>query len=92
MHLSTGSVFFTPTTITWYLPRQPDPMIMPDQFNLLAMHFGINGQRLSPAEMQAQQYFLSVDDYFVVTQIPIGAVGGYFKVICTFRLVLKIVI
>uniref|UniRef100_A0A3Q3B3F3 Uncharacterized LOC108233398 n=2 Tax=Kryptolebias marmoratus TaxID=37003 RepID=A0A3Q3B3F3_KRYMA len=74
-----GSVFFTETTITWYLPRQPDPVITSGQFNLLAVHFGINGQRLNAAEMQAQQYTVSVNDFFIVTEIPIGAVGGYYK-------------
>ncbi|XP_037541468.1 uncharacterized protein LOC119418278 [Nematolebias whitei] len=74
-----GSVFFTPTTITWYLPRQPDPLITSGPFNLMAVHFGINGQRLSAAVMQAHQYFVSIDDYFIVTTIPIGAAGGYFK-------------
>lgn len=58
----------------------------------MAVHFGINGQRLSAAEMQALQYFVSIDDYFIVTTIPIGAVGGYFKVICTFWLVWNLVV
>ncbi|XP_013871161.1 uncharacterized protein LOC106522629 isoform X3 [Austrofundulus limnaeus] len=74
-----GSVFITQTTITWYLPRRPDPIATSGQFNLLMVQFGINGQRLNAAEMQAQQYSVVVNDYFIVTEIPIGAAGGYYK-------------
>ncbi|KAM9703793.1 uncharacterized protein ACNS7B_002373 [Menidia menidia] len=74
-----GSVFFNSGIITWYLPRQIDPMITSGHYNLMEVHFGINGQRLDGAEMQARQYSLSLNDLYIVTQIPIGAVGGYYK-------------
>ncbi|XP_012724484.3 uncharacterized protein LOC105930698 isoform X2 [Fundulus heteroclitus] len=77
--LHEGSVFFTQSTITWYLPRQIDPMISSGQFNLLEVHFGINGQRLDAAEMQARDYSISLDDFYVITELPIGGVGGYYK-------------
>lgn len=41
---------------------------------------GVDGQRLDPAEMAARGYTLSVNDVYIVVEIPIGAVGGYFKV------------
>ncbi|XP_041832760.1 uncharacterized protein LOC121634283 isoform X2 [Melanotaenia boesemani] len=77
--LQEGSVFFSSTTITWYLPRQISPMMSSSHFNLLEVHFGIDGQRLSAAEMQANHYSLSLNDLYIVTQIPVGAVGGYYK-------------
>ncbi|KAM6915037.1 zona pellucida sperm-binding protein 2-like [Xenentodon cancila] len=74
-----GSVFFTSNMITWYLPRQMVPMISSQHFNLLEVHFGLNGQRLDPAEMQAHQYSVSVNENYVIAQIPFGAAGGYFR-------------
>lgn len=41
---------------------------------------GVNGQKLEPAEMAARRYSLTVNDVYIVVEIPIGAVGGYFKV------------
>ncbi|XP_072219007.1 uncharacterized protein [Leuresthes tenuis] len=74
-----GSVFFTSDTITWYLPRQIDPMISSEHFNLLEVHFGLNGERLNAEMMHAQQFSLSVNDLYIIVQIPIGAVGGHYK-------------
>ncbi|XP_069014802.1 uncharacterized protein [Embiotoca jacksoni] len=74
-----GSVSFTPKTITWYLPCRIDPLISSGQFKLLEVHMGIDGQRLNPAELHARQYSMSVNDVHVVVEIPVGAVGGYFK-------------
>lgn len=41
---------------------------------------GIDGRRLDAAEMAARRYFMFVSNAHVVAEIPIGAVGGYFKV------------
>uniref|UniRef100_A0A4W6F5T4 ZP domain-containing protein n=1 Tax=Lates calcarifer TaxID=8187 RepID=A0A4W6F5T4_LATCA len=73
------SVSFTPNTITWYLPRHIDPLISSGQLQLLEVHIGVDGQRLDPAEMAARQYSLSINDVHIIIQIPVGAVGGYFK-------------
>uniref|UniRef100_A0A3B4WA82 Uncharacterized LOC111661437 n=1 Tax=Seriola lalandi dorsalis TaxID=1841481 RepID=A0A3B4WA82_SERLL len=74
-----GSVSFTPNKITWHLPRHIDPLISSGQFNLLEVHMGVDGQRLDAAEMAARQYALFISDIHIVIQIPVGAVGGYFK-------------
>ena len=76
----TGSVSFTPNMITWFLPRHIDPLISSGQSKLLEVHMGIDGQRLDAAEMAARQYSLSINDLHIVIGIPVGAVGGYFKV------------
>ncbi len=44
---------------------------------------GVDGQRLDAAEMAARRYSLSVNDIYIVAEIPVGAVGGYFKVSCS---------
>lgn len=75
-----GSVFFTPTTITWYLPKHIDPLISSGQFRLLEVRMGIDGQRLDAAEMAARQYSLFINDRHIIVEIPVGAVGGHFKV------------
>ncbi|KAM6992413.1 uncharacterized protein LKV04_008474 [Tautogolabrus adspersus] len=74
-----GSVSFTPNTISWFLPRHIDPLISSGQFQLLEVHMGVNGQRLDAAEMAARRYTLTVNDIHIIVEIPIGAVGGYFK-------------
>ncbi|XP_035534148.1 uncharacterized protein LOC118340356 [Morone saxatilis] len=74
-----GSLFFTENTIQWFLPRHIDPLVSSDQFKLLEVHMGVDGQRLDAAEMAARQYTLLVDDIYIVVEIPVGAVGGYFK-------------
>lgn len=82
--LCTGSVSFTPDLISWFLPRHVDPLISSQQFKLLEVHVGVDGERLDAAEMAARRYSLSVTDLHVVVEIPVGAVGGHFKVTFTF--------
>uniref|UniRef100_A0A3P8TWM3 ZP domain-containing protein n=1 Tax=Amphiprion percula TaxID=161767 RepID=A0A3P8TWM3_AMPPE len=77
--LHTGSVFFTADTITWYLPRRIDPLISFGQPKLLEVYMGIDGQRLDAAEIEARWYSLTVTDTYIISVIPIGAVGGYYK-------------
>ncbi|KAI3363711.1 hypothetical protein L3Q82_001327 [Scortum barcoo] len=48
-------------------------------FQLLEVHMGINGQRLNAAEIAARRYSLSVNDVYIIVEIPVGAVGGSFK-------------
>uniref|UniRef100_A0AAQ5XZ85 ZP domain-containing protein n=1 Tax=Amphiprion ocellaris TaxID=80972 RepID=A0AAQ5XZ85_AMPOC len=73
------SVFFTADTITWYLPRRIDPLISFGQPKLLEVYMGIDGQRLDAAEIEARRYSLTVTDTYIISVIPIGAVGGYYK-------------
>lgn len=56
------------------------PMVSSGQFNLLEVHFGINGQRLDAAEIQAREYSVALNDFYIVTELPIGGVGGHYKV------------
>uniref|UniRef100_A0AAQ6IPS3 ZP domain-containing protein n=1 Tax=Anabas testudineus TaxID=64144 RepID=A0AAQ6IPS3_ANATE len=74
-----GSVSVSSNTIAWYLPWHIDPLISSKQFKLLEVHMGINGQRITTAEMAARQYSLIVSSTHIVIKIPIGAVGGYLK-------------
>uniref|UniRef100_A0A8C9WZT7 Uncharacterized LOC116066419 n=1 Tax=Sander lucioperca TaxID=283035 RepID=A0A8C9WZT7_SANLU len=77
--LCSGSVSFTPNTISWILPRHIDSLISSGQSKLLEVHMGVDGQRLDTAEMAARQYVLSVNEQHIVIEIPVGAVGGHFK-------------
>ncbi|KAK9531422.1 hypothetical protein VZT92_010849 [Zoarces viviparus] len=74
-----GSVFFTPDSISWFLPRNIEPLTSSGQFELLEVHMGVDGQRLNVAEMAARHYSLSVNNVYILTKIPVGAVGGHFK-------------
>ncbi|XP_037305482.2 uncharacterized protein LOC119195016 [Pungitius pungitius] len=77
--LMEGSVSFTPHSISWFLPRRINPLISGGHIKLLEVHMGVDGQRLDVAEMAARRYSMSVNDLYVVTEIPVGAVGGHFK-------------
>uniref|UniRef100_A0A8C2ZPV2 ZP domain-containing protein n=1 Tax=Cyclopterus lumpus TaxID=8103 RepID=A0A8C2ZPV2_CYCLU len=65
--------------IRWFLPRHIDPLILSGQFKLLEVHMGVDGQRLDAAEMTDRRYSLSVNDIYIIIEIPVGAVGGHFK-------------
>uniref|UniRef100_A0A3Q1IYQ0 ZP domain-containing protein n=1 Tax=Anabas testudineus TaxID=64144 RepID=A0A3Q1IYQ0_ANATE len=51
----------------------------PLELGCFLLHMGINGQRITTAEMAARQYSLIVSSTHIVIKIPIGAVGGYLK-------------
>ncbi|XP_034384063.1 uncharacterized protein LOC117727742 [Cyclopterus lumpus] len=74
-----GSVSFTQHSLSWFLPRQIDPLIFSGQFKLLEVHMGVDGQRLDAAEIADRRYSLSVNDVYIIIEIPVGAVGGHFK-------------
>lgn len=71
---------FTDKVIRWILPKRIDPLLSSGQFTLLEIHMGVNGQRLDAEEMAVRGYALTVNDVYIVVEIPIGAVGGYYKV------------
>ena len=66
--------------ITWTLPWHIDPLVSSKKFRLLEVHMGIDGQRLATSEMAVRQYAISVNEIYIIIEIPVGAVGGYFKV------------
>uniref|UniRef100_A0A673BQ92 ZP domain-containing protein n=1 Tax=Sphaeramia orbicularis TaxID=375764 RepID=A0A673BQ92_9TELE len=74
-----SSISFTPYTIIWFLPKFIEPLISTNQPRLLEVFVGIDGHRLSPAEIAARGYAITVTDLHIIVHIPVGAVGGYFK-------------
>uniref|UniRef100_A0A3B5BAZ9 Zona pellucida sperm-binding protein 2-like n=1 Tax=Stegastes partitus TaxID=144197 RepID=A0A3B5BAZ9_9TELE len=46
---------------------------------IVEMHMGINGKRLDKSQMAARGYTLSVTDFHIVTEIPVGSPDGYYK-------------
>lgn len=77
--LSTGGVLFTEDVISWYVPRRVTPLV-DGTFKTLEMLMGINGQRLDKSQMTARGYTLSVTDFHIVIEIPVGSPDGYYKV------------
>ncbi|XP_077367109.1 uncharacterized protein LOC144010602 [Festucalex cinctus] len=73
-----GSVFFTENMISWYLPTRIDPLLSSGRFRLLEAHVGVDGKRLTADEVSARHYNMTVDNMYIVVQIPIGAPGGFF--------------
>ncbi|XP_051792634.1 zona pellucida protein AX 1 [Acanthochromis polyacanthus] len=74
----TGGVLFTEESISWHMPRRVTPL-MDSRFRIVEMHMGINGQRLDKSQMAARGYSLSVTDFHIVTEIPVGSPDGYYK-------------
>ncbi|XP_039981513.1 uncharacterized protein LOC120789089 [Xiphias gladius] len=74
----TGGVLFTEDVISWHVPRRVTPLI-DGSFKILEIHMGINGQRLDKSQMAARGYTLSVTDFHIVVEIPVGAPDGYYK-------------
>ncbi|XP_062324228.1 uncharacterized protein LOC134025304 [Osmerus eperlanus] len=74
-----GSVSFTPNMITWSVPQRIDPLVSSCNFQLKEVFLGVEGMRLSPGEVMARRYSLSLNKMHIILQIPVGAVGGYFK-------------
>ncbi|KAI4818965.1 hypothetical protein KUCAC02_004252 [Chaenocephalus aceratus] len=70
-----GGVFFTETSIRWFLPRRIDPMIHSKHFRLLEVNMGVDGRKLEATEMSARNYSLTLDDLYIIVEIPIGAAG-----------------
>ncbi|XP_049613172.1 uncharacterized protein [Syngnathus scovelli] len=73
-----GSVYFTENMISWFLPTRIDPLISSSQFRLLEVHIGVDGRRLNADELSARRYNVTVDNMYIMVQIPIGAPGGFF--------------
>ncbi|KAL0965042.1 hypothetical protein UPYG_G00276030 [Umbra pygmaea] len=74
-----GSVAFTSDLITWYMPRQIDPLLSSDSFTMLEVYMGVDGKRLDDKEMAARNYSVSVTEVHIIVKIPVGAIGGYYK-------------
>ncbi|KAK5930057.1 hypothetical protein CesoFtcFv8_000256 [Champsocephalus esox] len=74
-----GGVSFTETSIRWFLPRRIDPLICPKHFRLLEANMGVNGRKLEASEISARNYSLTLDDLYVIVEIPIGAAGCQIK-------------
>uniref|UniRef100_A0A674EL30 Uncharacterized LOC115195752 n=1 Tax=Salmo trutta TaxID=8032 RepID=A0A674EL30_SALTR len=69
----------TPEVITWYMPKHIDPLFSSDAFTMLEVYMGIDAKRLDTEEMAARNYSVLVTEAHIIVEIPVGAVGGYFK-------------
>ncbi|KAK5880644.1 hypothetical protein CesoFtcFv8_023648 [Champsocephalus esox] len=78
-----GGVFFTETSIRWFLPRRIDPLIYSKHFRLLEANMGVDGRKLEATEMSARNYSLTFDDLYVIVEIPIGAAGCHIRTTLT---------
>nr|BCF79768.1 zona pellucida protein homologue ZPAX [Hippoglossoides dubius] len=74
----TGGILFTEEVISWYVPRRMTPLV-DGNFKILEMFMGINGQRLDASQMAARGYTLSVTDFHIIVEIPVGSPDGYYE-------------
>ncbi|CAN9507880.1 unnamed protein product [Ophioblennius macclurei] len=74
----TGGVLFTEDVISWHIPRRVTPL-MDSGATVADMSLGINGQRLDKSQMASRGYALTVTDFHIVANIPVGSPDGYYK-------------
>lgn len=75
-----GGLHFTDELITWYMPRYITPLMIVPQHQILAVHMGINGKRLSQAEMNARGHTMTISELQILISLPVGGPDGYYKV------------
>ncbi|XP_051732227.1 zona pellucida protein AX 2 isoform X2 [Ctenopharyngodon idella] len=64
--------------IYWHFPLHITPLVS-SEVEILEVHMGINGRRLTPEEMSSRNFSMMFTESHVVVEIPIGAPGGYYK-------------
>ncbi|XP_016524386.1 zona pellucida protein AX 1 isoform X1 [Poecilia formosa] len=74
----TGGVLFTGDLISWHVPHRVTPLL-DGRIRLVEMNMGIDGLRLDSAQMAARGYYLSITDFHIIVEIPIGSPDGYYK-------------
>lgn len=75
----TGGALFNDDTISWHVPRHVTPLV-DSSFEIVEMHMGISGQRLDSSQMATRGYTLTVTDFHIVIEMPVGSPDGYCKV------------
>lgn len=75
----TGGVLFNDDTISWHVPRHVTPLV-DSSFEIVEMHMGISGQRLDSSQMATRGYTLTITDFHIVIEMPVGSPDGYCKV------------
>ncbi|KAI7800027.1 hypothetical protein IRJ41_022789, partial [Triplophysa rosa] len=64
--------------ISWHVPWHITPLVS-SGVEIFEVHLGVNGRRLSPAEMASRNYTMTFTESHIVVEIPIGAPDGYYK-------------
>ncbi|KAL2082671.1 hypothetical protein ACEWY4_022489 [Coilia grayii] len=75
----TGGAHFTEETITWYVPRYIYPLLALNTCETLEAYMGIDGQRLSEAQMTSRGYTMAVTNSHFLIQLPVGGSDGFYK-------------
>ncbi len=65
--------------IYWQVPLHITPLVSLE-VEILEVHMGVNGRRLTPEEMESRNYVVTFKESHAVVEIPIGAADGYYKV------------
>ncbi|TRY86295.1 hypothetical protein DNTS_016119 [Danionella cerebrum] len=63
--------------IFWKVPLHITPLS--SKVEILELHMGVNGRRLTPGEIENRNYTMSLTESHVVFVIPIGAPDGFYK-------------
>ncbi|XP_059369158.1 uncharacterized protein LOC132107038 [Carassius carassius] len=69
---------FVGQMIYWRVPLHITPLVSLE-VEILDVHMGINGRRLTSDEMESHNYTMTFNESHVVVEIPVGASDGYYK-------------
>ncbi|XP_062858610.1 zona pellucida protein AX 1 [Trichomycterus rosablanca] len=75
----TGGLYFTDNIITWYMPRYITPLMTQRTYVIIELYMGIEGKRLSQAQMNAKGYNLTMTETQIIMKLPFGGPDGYYK-------------
>ncbi|MGH0182545.1 UNVERIFIED_CONTAM: hypothetical protein FKN15_009857 [Acipenser sinensis] len=81
----TDGTAFTEQMITWNVPRVLPPLVPTPQITTLDVQMGVDGRKLDPATIHNRDYKLDVGPQLITVKIPVGADGGYYKMLLCFR-------
>lgn len=62
------------------MPRYLTPLMVQHTYELLELHMGIGGKRLSQEQMTDRGYSVTLTESQIITTLPMGGPDGYYKV------------
>lgn len=79
-YYSLDGITYTEETITWTIPKHVSLLIGTATIKELHVEMGVNLYKLSTQDIKSRGYMLASNKDAIIVKIPIGALGGNYKV------------
>lgn len=80
-YYSLDGITYTEETITWTIPKQVSPLLIgAGTIKELHVEMGVDLYKLSTQDIKSRGYMLASNKDAIIVKIPIGALGGNYKV------------